>query len=210
MPPFYPRGGGTDNRGLGVIVGVILAGGRASRLGGGDKGLRPVGGRPILARIVARLEPQVDRLILNANGDPARFAFLGLEVVADGAPGLPGPLAGVLAGLDRAAELGAAAIVTVPGDAPFVPGDLAARLAAAGPFAMATGPDGRRHPTFGRWPVAQREALAAGIAAGARRVGDWMAGKGAVEAPFPEADGFLNVNAPEDLAAAEAVAARLG
>jgi len=193
-----------------VIVGVILAGGRASRLGGGDKGLRLVGGRPILARSAARLGPQVDRLILNANGEPARFAALGLEVVADGVPGLPGPLAGVLAGLDHAAGLGAVAIVTVPGDAPFVPCDLAARLAAAGPFAMAVGPDGRRHPTFGRWPIALRGALAAGIAAGARRVGEWMAGAGAAEARFPDAAGFLNVNAPEDLAAAEALAARLG
>lgn len=193
-----------------MIVGVILAGGQASRLGGGDKGLRLVGGRPILARIAARLGPQVDRLILNANGDPARFACLGLEVLADGVPGLPGPLAGVLAGLDRAGELGAAAIVTVPGDAPFVPGDLAVRLVAAGPFAMAVGPDGRRHPTFARWPVAQREALAAGIAAGARRVGEWMAGGGAAEARFPDATGFLNVNTPDDLAAAEAVVARLG
>lgn len=192
------------------MVGAILAGGQGTRLGGGDKGLRVVGGRSILARIVARLEPQVDRLLLNANGDPARFGGLGLDVVPDSLPGLPGPLAGVLACLERAAEAGNEAVVTVPSDAPFVPGDLVARLSAAGSFAMAAGPDGRVHPTFGLWPVDRREVLRAAIVAGARRLGGWMADHGAAEARFPDEFGFFNVNAPEDLAAAEALAARLG
>lgn len=190
-----------------MIVGVILAGGRASRLGGGDKGLRTVGGRTILSRIVERLEPQVDALLLNANGDPARFAGLGVEVVGDGVPGLPGPLAGVLAGLDRAAEMGAGAVLTIPSDAPFVPRDLRMRLAAAGPFAMAVGGDGRRHPTFGLWPVSLQGDLRRGVAGGARRVGEWMAGHGAAEAVFKNGDGFFNVNTADDLAAAEALAA---
>lgn len=192
------------------MVGAILAGGQATRLGGGDKGLRMVGGQSILARIIVRMRPQVDRLLLNANGDPARFAGFGLEVVPDSLPGLPGPLAGVLACLERAAELGAEAIVTVPSDAPFVPRDLAARLAAAGSFAMAAGGDGRLHPTFGLWPVDRREALRAAIVGGARRLGGWMAEQGATVAAFPDEFGFFNVNAPEDLAAAEALAARFG
>lgn len=193
-----------------MIVGVILAGGRASRLGGGDKGLLAIGGETILARISARLAPQVGALLLNANGDPGRFGDLGLEVVADTVPDLPGPLAGVLAGLERAVELGAVAAVTVPCDAPFVPADLVARLAAAGPFALAVDGEGRRHPTFGLWPVGLRDALAGGIAGGTRRVGGWMAEHGAAEARFEDASGFFNVNAGADLAAAEAIVARAG
>lgn len=196
-----------------MIVGVILAGGEARRLGGGDKGLRRVGGRPILARIVERLAPQVDAVLLNANGDPARFAaagLAGLEVVPDTVQDLPGPLAGVLAGLERAATLGADAVLTVPCDAPFLPLDLRARLAAAGPFALATGSDGRRHPTFGLWPVERRAVLRHAIAEGARRIGAWMAEAGAAEVRFADEAGFFNVNAAADLAAAEAIAARIG
>lgn len=194
-----------------MIVGVILAGGRATRMGGGDKGLRAVGGQPILARAAARLAPQVAVVLLNANGDPGRFASLGLEVVPDTVPGMPGPLAGVLAGMERAAALGAGSVATVPCDAPFPPPDLVARLRAAGPFALAVGGDGRRHPTFGLWPVGLRGALREGIAAGARRVGAWMAEHGAAEARFADEAGFLNVNTPADLAAAEqALAARSG
>lgn len=192
-----------------MIVGVILAGGRASRFGGGDKGLRSIGGRPILSRIVERLGPQVDVIFLNANGDPARFAALGVEVIPDGVPGLPGPLAGVLAGLDHAAEMGADAVLTVPSDAPFVPVDLRARLAAAGPFAVAVGPDGRRHPTFGLWLVGMRGPLRDGIAAGARRVGQWMTDHGVAEVVFEAEHAFFNVNFPADLSEAEGLATRL-
>jgi molybdenum cofactor guanylyltransferase len=191
-----------------MILGVILAGGRASRLGGGDKGLRRVGGRTILTRVAERLAPQVDALVLNANDDPARFAALGLEVVPDGVPDLPGPMAGVLAGLDRGAALGATAVLTVPCDAPFLPRDLAARLSGAGTFAMAVGEDGRRHPTVGLWPVSLAESLRTGLAGGARRLGDWMLAHGARPVEIPGETAFVNVNTPGDLAAAEALAAR--
>lgn len=190
-----------------MIVGVILAGGRASRMGGTDKGLLPLGGRPMLEQIVERLRPQVAALLLNANGDPGRFGFLGLEVVPDDLPDLPGPLAGVLTGLERAAVLGAEAVVTVPCDAPFLPTDLVERLAAAGPFALAVTGDGRMHPTVGLWPVALRRRLREAVAAGARRVGGWMADNGARPVVFPEREAFLNVNTPEELAGAEAVLA---
>ncbi|MFT3974575.1 MAG: molybdenum cofactor guanylyltransferase MobA [Amaricoccus sp.] len=193
-----------------MIVGVILAGGRASRMGGGDKALLRLGGRPLVARVAERLRPQVEAVLLNANGDPGRFAGLGFEVVADTVPDLPGPLAGVLAGMERAAAMGAAAIVTAPCDAPFLPRDLCTRLAGAGPFVLAAGGDGRRHPTFGLWPVDLRVPLRAGIAAGARRVGAWMAEHGAVVARFDDEDAFFNVNEPGDLVAAEARVARLG
>jgi molybdenum cofactor guanylyltransferase len=136
-----------------MIAGVILAGGRATRMGGGDKGLLPLGGRPLLAHVVARLGPQVDRLALNANGDPARFAGFGLPVVADSVPGHAGPLAGVL---DWAAAKGAEAIATAAADTPFFPADLVAGLraaaaAAAVPLAVAATPPDDWHPTFGLW-----------------------------------------------------------
>jgi molybdopterin-guanine dinucleotide biosynthesis protein A len=116
---------------LGPIVGVILAGGRAERMGGGDKGLREVGGKAILARVIERVRPQVDVLVLNANGDPARFSAFALPVVTDTMPDFVGPLAGVLAGLDWAAANRPQAhyIVTVPADGPFVPRDLVRHLA---------------------------------------------------------------------------------
>ena len=152
---------------------MILAGGRATRMGGGDKGLLPLGGRPILAHVIERLAPQVERLALNANGDPARFAAFGLPVLADSVPGHAGPLAGVLAGLDWAAAEGAEAIVTAAADTPFFPRDLVARAAAAAaaagtPLAMATTPgaEGRRPPPDLR-PLAGRAARRS--ARGARR-----------------------------------------
>ena len=138
--------------------GVILAGGQATRMGGGDKGLRNLGGQTLLARVEARLAPQVAGLALNANGDPARFAGLGMPVIADSVAGFAGPLAGVLAGLDWAAERGAQTIVTAAADTPFFPCDLVPQLLLASegmdhPLVLATTPDpqrGRaRHPTFG-------------------------------------------------------------
>lgn len=196
--------------------GLVLAGGRSRRMGGGDKGLLTLGGRPLLAHVIGRLAPQVGTLALNANGDPARFAAFGLPVEPDGVPDQPGPLAGVLAGLDRAAAEGAAAVVTVAADTPFLPADLVARLeAAAGPsgFAIAAsdGPDGalRLHPTAGLWPVSLREALRAALARGERKVALWAQAQGAAVCPFPSgpADPFFNVNTPDDLAAAEALLA---
>ena len=200
----------------GAIPGVLLAGGQARRMGGGDKGRLEVAGPSLIERAIARLAPQARPLALNANGDAARFADLGLPVIADSVAGWPGPLAGVLAGLDWAAEQGAERIVTAAADTPFFPDDLVARLvagadAAGAPIALAATPDperGRvRHPTFGLWPVALREDLRAALAEGVRKVVLWTDRYGAVDVTFesrPEADPFFNVNTPEDLAEAEA------
>lgn len=143
-------------------IGVILAGGQATRMGGGDKGALLLGGISMLDRVIDRLGPQTDRLVLNANGDPARFAEYGLPVVADSLPGFPGPLAGVLAGMDWAAAQGASHIVTAAADTPFFPADMVARLIraaerAATPIALAATQEGgrtNRHPPLacGRSP----------------------------------------------------------
>lgn len=203
--PDRARPGAAPPPRAGVIAGVILAGGRATRMGGGDKALLPLGGRPLLAHVVARLGPQVDRLALNANGDPARFAGFGLPVVADSVPGHPGPLAGVLAGLDWAAAEGAEAIVTAAADTPFFPADLVSRLQAAGaaPLAVATTPPDDPHPTFGLWPVSLRDDLRRALADGARKVVAWMEARGCARARFDDAEAFFNVNTPDDLARAE-------
>lgn len=199
-----------------TALGVILAGGAARRMGGGDKGLLLLGGRPLLAHVIGRLRPQVAALALNANGDPARFAGFALPVIPDPedvAP-LSGPLAGVLAGLDHAAKLGLPRIVTAAWDTPFLPPDLAARLAeaaaAAGtPVAVAATPDPERgtarHPTFALWSVALRAPLRAALAEGVRKVMAFAAPQGCAEAPFPAGppDPFFNVNRPEDLIEAE-------
>lgn len=195
-----------------MIAGVILAGGRATRMGGGDKGLRPLGGQRLMDHVLARLSPQVDLLGINANGDPARFAEFGLPVFVDSLPDHPGPLAGVLAGLDWAAEQGAAAIVTAAADTPFFPRDLVARLTAeAGPsgLCLAASPDEdgkmQRHPTFGLWPVALADDLRAALQGGLRKIVLWTDGHGAGTARFDSTpfDPFFNINTPEDIATAE-------
>src|SRR5438128_8375612 len=146
-------------------LGVVLAGGLARRMGGGDKARLRVGGRTILERVLARLKPQCTALILNANGDPARFADTGLEIVPDGVPGFAGPLAGILAGLDWAAAHAAdvAHVVSVPGDCPFLPDDLTVRLVAARAGArtpLACARSGQwRQPVIALWPVALRHDL---------------------------------------------------
>lgn len=200
-----------------MIAGVILAGGRATRMGGGDKGLLPLAGRTILAHVVSRLEPQVAALALNANGDPSRFGDFGLPVLPDSLPDRPGPLAGVLAGLDWAAGLGADAVVSAAADTPFLPRDLVAGLgAAAGTSGLALAAsrdqDGRlwRHPTFGLWPVALRGDLRAALEGGLRKVVQWTDGHGAGTAEFPSLpiDPFFNVNTPDELIEAEKLASR--
>ena len=190
-------------------LGVILAGGQATRMGGGDKGLRVLGGQTILSRVIDRLSPQVAGLVLNANGDPARFSDYGLPVVADSVAGFAGPLAGVLAGMDWAAQHRAETIVTAAADTPFFPSDLVPRLqlAAEGmehPLVLAASPDGR-HPTFGLWPVALRDDLRAALQDGLRKVVLWTDTHGGRIAEFPGStpDPFFNVNTPEDLAQAE-------
>ncbi|KUF10922.1 molybdenum cofactor guanylyltransferase MobA [Pseudoponticoccus marisrubri] len=205
-------------------LGVILAGGQATRMGGGDKALLMLGGQTLLARVTARLAPQVADMALNANGDPARFAGHDLPVLPDTIPGFPGPLAGVLAGLDWAADQGAETVVSVAADTPFFPDDLVARLqeAAQGqahPLVLAATEGAAetrsrarsgliRHPTFGLWPVALREDLRAALHEGLRKVVLWTEAHGGREVVFPSGpvDPFFNVNTPEDLARAEALA----
>ncbi len=186
------------------MLGVILAGGLARRMGGGDKPLRMLGGRPMLAHVIERLRPQVAGLVINANGDPARFAGFGVPVVADDVPDHPGPLAGILAGLAWAARAGFSAVVTVPGDSPFVPEDLVVRLVAAGPLACARS-GGFAHPPVGVWPVALAEDLRAAVLAGERKIDRWTARHGVVEVTWDDAGGdpFFNANTPEELAEAE-------
>src|SRR5580693_1694025 len=145
--------------------GVLLAGGLARRMGGGDKPMLQIGGRTLLARVIARLEPQCDRLVLNANGDPARFASFGLPGISDGVAGFPGPLAGILAGLDWAAvhRPEVAWVLSAAADCPFLPRDLVARLHRARAeqntqLAVAAS-DGQSHPVIGLWSVALREEL---------------------------------------------------
>ncbi|EEE37729.1 molybdopterin-guanine dinucleotide biosynthesis protein A [Rhodobacteraceae bacterium KLH11] len=209
-------------------LGVILAGGLATRMGGGDKGLLQLGGQSLLAHVINRLHPQVGGMALNANGDAARFADLGLPVVVDSIDGFAGPLAGVLAGLDWAAEQGADSIVTAAADTPFFPHDLVDRLAqvAAGqryPLVLATTPrlgdealksgGGRRvnrHPTFGLWPVALRDDLRAALNDGLRKVVLWTDRHEGREALFPAEpfDPFFNVNTPDDLTRAKSMLER--
>jgi len=181
-------------------------------MGGGDKGLLPLGKGTLLSSVMGRLSPQVADMALNANGDVARFAYLGLPVLPDSIEGYAGPLAGVLAGLDWAAEQGADTIVTAAADTPFFPADLVAQLlrASAGmthPLVLAATPDPKRgtarHPTFGLWPVALRDDLRAALQGGLRKVILWSDQHGGREALFPDEAAFFNVNTPDDLIRAE-------
>ncbi|MFL4470272.1 molybdenum cofactor guanylyltransferase MobA [Tateyamaria armeniaca] len=195
-------------------LGVILAGGQATRMGGGDKGLLRLGPSTLLDHVIARLDPQVEGLALNANGDAARFADLNLPVLADSVDGFAGPLAGVLAGLDWAAGQGADTIVTAAADTPFFPCDLVPclQLASEGmahPLALAATPDPKRglarHPTFGLWPVALRGDLRRALTDGVRKVVQWTDRHDARLATFPDEAAFFNVNTPDDLVRAEAM-----
>ena len=195
-------------------VGLLLAGGLSRRMGGGDKALRPLAGRTLLDHVVDRVRPQVDALVLNANGDPARFARFGLPVVPDSIAGFAGPLAGILAGLDWTAanRPECPLVVSIPTDAPFLPADLVARLgagmAAAGADLACAASDGRPHPVIGLWPVALREALRQAVAVeGVRKVDVWTARYrlATVEFPVAAGDPFFNANRPEDLDRAAAL-----
>lgn len=192
-----------------MIPAVILAGGQATRMGGGDKCLRQIGGQTILELVLTRLRPQAGPIALNANGPAARFERFGLPVVPDSLPGHPGPLAGVLAGLDWAAQQGHAQIVSVAADTPFFPSDLVARLSQAGPLALAASQDAARiwrQPTFGIWPVALRDDLRAALQEGLRKVVLWTDRHGAGQAVWPATprDPFFNINTPQDITQAEA------
>jgi molybdopterin-guanine dinucleotide biosynthesis protein A len=191
------------------IPAVILAGGQATRMGGGDKCLRHIGPDRLIDLVIARLAPQVGAMVLNANGETARFSEFGLPVIPDSVAGFAGPLAGVLAGMDWAATQGFDHIVSAAADTPFFPQDLVARLCEQGPLALAaTREHGKiyRQPTFGLWPVALRDDLRAALADGLRKVVVWTDGHNAGQAVWPvgNVDPFFNINTPDDIAWAEA------
>jgi len=199
-------------------LGLVLAGGLARRMGGGDKARLRIGGTTILQRVLACLEPQCTRIVINANGDPARFADTGLPVVADSVPDFAGPLAGILAGLDWAAANAPAVewLLSVPGDCPFLPADLAARLheargAAKTPLACARS-GAWRHPVVGLWPLALRDDLRRALTVeGLHKIEIWTARHGVAIADWPAEpiDPFFNVNTPDDAARAELLAAEV-
>jgi molybdopterin-guanine dinucleotide biosynthesis protein A len=198
-------------------LGVVLAGGRARRMGFADKTRIIIGGSTILDRVIARLAPQCRRLIVNANGDVASFAETKLAVVADSVPGYAGPLAGILAGLDWASEHAPdiAWMVSVPGDGPFLPRDLVARLHTArteSSAALACAGSGRRlHPVVGLWPVNLRKELRRALTdEGVRKVEEWSSRyeRAIAEWPTDPVDPFFNVNTPAEAAEAERLAAR--
>jgi molybdopterin-guanine dinucleotide biosynthesis protein A len=198
-------------------LGLVLAGGLARRMGGGDKALIEIGGVSILDRVLATLSAQCVRLIINANGDPARFADSGCPVVPDNVPDYPGPLAGILAGLDwlAAQNNGVEWMVSVPGDCPFLPDDLVEKLHQARrqlgtgvPLACARSGEWR-HPVVGLWPLALRESLRQALVQDRmRKIDTWMARHGVAFADWPTEpfDPFFNVNTPEDAERAKRIA----
>ena len=203
------------------VLGVVLAGGLATRMGGGDKGLLHLQGQPILDHVLARLRPQVNAIVLNANGDPDRFSAYDLPVVPDSKDGFLGPLAGVLAAMEYAQESGHEWVVSVAADTPFFPRTLVDDLQAAthwpdAPVALAASLDESenrfmRHPTFGLWHVSLAGALAEALDDGVRKIVRWTDSVGGVEVRFERSlgavDPFFNVNTPDDLAQAERVKA---
>jgi molybdopterin-guanine dinucleotide biosynthesis protein A len=198
------------------ILGVLLAGGRAERMGGGDKCLIDFGGRPLLAHAVERLRPQVGPLLLNANGDPARFAAFGLPVTPDTVTGFRGPLAGILAGMLWARDRAPAVhyVATVATDTPFLPRDLVARLSAAvdGNKLAIARCGGRNYPVFGLFPAGLADHLATFLTTSPNlAVMAWIDRHDGLAVDFEEPgpgglDPFFNINTREDLAMAEAVA----
>jgi molybdopterin-guanine dinucleotide biosynthesis protein A len=194
------------------VAGVLLAGGQSRRMGGGDKCLRRLGDKTILEHILTRVRPQVSALVLNANGDPGRFEEFALPVAPDTVEGFAGPLAGVLAGMDWAAEHAPDCtwLASFATDAPFLPENLVARLLKAvetgGADLACAASDGRHHPVFGLWPVRLREDLrAAMLKEDIRKVDLWTARYRLAVAEFQVEgiDPFFNANRPDDLAEAE-------
>ena len=199
-----------------TIAGIILAGGQARRMGGGDKALLEVAGRPLLGHVIDRLAPQVAEVAINANGDASRFAMFDLPVVADTVEGFVGPLGGVLAGMRWAAGRGHSHIVSAAADTPFFPADLVDQLLAAKgtqPISMAATEDPERglseHPTFALWPVDLADDLEYALTKGhMRKVIVWTSRHGCARAVFEGGDmPFFNVNTPEDLSRAGEIAA---
>ena len=198
------------------IPAVLLAGGLARRMGGGDKPMRRIGGRTILERVIARLKPQCGELILNANGDPARFAEFGLPVIADTVNDFPGPLAGILAALDWTAahRPDVPFILSAAADCPFLPRDLVARLDRAraeqdAQLAVASS-GGQSHPVIGLWSVALREELRHSLVEeDVRKIDRWTARYKLATVSWPTAplDPFFNANTMDDIAEADRLAA---
>jgi molybdopterin-guanine dinucleotide biosynthesis protein A len=215
VPPGVPPGIPTRPK----IAGVILAGGRSRRMGGGDKCLQPLGGEYLISHVVTRAHSQVDALAINASGDPARFADFKLPVIADSVEGFAGPLAGVLAGLDWAAAAAPDSVwlATFACDAPFFPQNLVMRFWAeaeeAGADLACARSRGRDHPVFGLWPLALRDALRQALVEDEiRKVDVFTARYQLVAVEFPDlaspwgpVDPFFNANRPEDLAEAERI-----
>jgi len=199
-----------------AVAGVLLAGGLSRRMGGGDKCLRPLAGKPILAHVIERVAPQVQALVLNANGDRSRFREFGLPVVPDAIDGFAGPLAGVLTGMDwvRANRPDISWLVSIPTDAPFLPHDLVVRLRDAvgrdnGDMACARS-GGRAHPVAGLWPVRLAEDLRSAMTKEEiRKVDIWTGRYRLIEVEFATdpVDPFFNANRPADLDMAERFAA---
>jgi molybdenum cofactor guanylyltransferase len=199
------------------VIGVLLAGGRSSRMGGGDKCLRLLGGRPILARIIERLKPQVSEIIVNANGDSSRFAGYELPVVADTIAGFAGPLAGVHAALEwvKANRPATSHVVTVATDTPFFPSDLLQHFLDEprhGNTLLVARSDEGVHPVIGLWPVELASAIESFLKQGSHKVGKFVEGEGAVNVYFPKVeiggmlmDPFFNINEPDEFAEAEAL-----
>ncbi len=194
---------------------IILAGGQATRMGGGDKATLPLGNRTVLHEVIDRIDPQVARVALNANGDATRFDEYALPVMPDTISGFVGPLAGVLTGMDWAAENGADHVVSVAADTPFFPCDLVPQLMLASEgsrseLALAATPDGWQ-PTFGLWPVRLRDDLRSALNAGLRKVLAWTDQHDAARAdfPVPQTHPFFNINTPEDLSMAQEMVAKL-
>ncbi len=194
------------------VTGVILAGGLARRMGGGDKPLRTIGNRTILDRVIDCVAPQVRALVINANGDPARFAQWPLPVVADSIEGFAGPLAGVVAALDWSAQHhpDITHVLSVAADCPFLPGDLALRLWDAmtgnGARLAVAASAGQAHPVIGLWDVALREELRHALTVeNLRKIDKWTARYQLVEVTWSAAliDPFFNANTPEDIELAE-------
>ncbi|MEZ0282069.1 molybdenum cofactor guanylyltransferase MobA [Methyloceanibacter sp.] len=200
------------------VIGIVLAGGKSSRMGGGDKALLQLGGRPLLAHVVACLRPQVAEIVLNANDDPARFAPFGLPLVPDGLAGQMGPLAGIHAGLvwAKANRPGSHFVITVAADTPFFPADLVSQLCATtsmtDPKLVVARSESGVHPVFGLWPVSFAPDLEDSLHRGGRKALGFVSEHRAKELAFPPVeiggravDPFFNINRPEDLAEAEAL-----
>lgn len=204
------------------VIGVLLAGGQSRRMGGGDKCLMELAGKPLLSHVVERLEPQTSALVLNANGDLERFSQFKLPTIADPVEGFAGPLAGVLAGYTWARENAPDArwIVTAATDTPLFPNDLVAKLLEATqgqyPAIALASSNERMHPVFGLWPTVLADDLHDALENGTRKVLHWTDRHSTVTAAFPEMqisgttiDPFFNANKPDDLAHAESVLAEM-